>query len=122
MAHFARIDIHTNIVLQVHAVDNSNAQTELEGINFLLNVYRNKPWASEVYFVQTSYNSNIRYNFAGIGFTYDKKKNAFIPAKPYPSWTLNPLCFWEAPISFPADGKKYLWDEQLGNWIEASEI
>jgi hypothetical protein len=79
--------------------------------------------------VQTSYNTfggqhklggtPLRKNFAGIGFTYDKEKDAFIPPKPYASWVLNEdTCLWESPVACPDDGKDYSWDEATINWIK----
>lgn len=79
--------------------------------------------------VQTSYNTYggvhrnggtpLRKNFAGIGFSYDSVRDAFIPPKPFASWSLNEnTCIWEAPISMPTDGKVYRWDENQQNWIE----
>jgi hypothetical protein len=68
---------------------------------------------------RTSYNGNIRKNYAGIGFTYDPQRDAFIEPKPYPSWTLNEdTCQWNAPIPMPTDDKRYLWDEATTSWIE----
>lgn len=77
--------------------------------------------------IQTSYNTRggvhltggapLRKNFAGIGYSYDKQKDAFIPPRPFPSWTLNEQsCLWQAPVSYPSDGKNYTWDEQSKNW------
>jgi hypothetical protein len=69
--------------------------------------------------IQTSYNGNIRKNFAGIGYTYDSQRDAFIPPQPYPSWTLvEETCQWTAPVFYPTDGKMYQWDEATTNWIE----
>lgn len=60
----------------------------------------------------------LRKNYAGIGFTYDGGRNAFIPPRPFASWVLNEnTCLWEAPINYPDDGKSYRWDEEKGNWI-----
>ena len=81
--------------------------------------------------VQTSYNTRggvhlnggtpLRKNFAGIGFTYDSKKDAFIPPQPYPSWVLNSeSCLWDSPVPYPTDGKTYRWDESTTNWIEVT--
>jgi len=67
---------------------------------------------------RTSYNGNIRKNYAGIGFTYDKDRDAFIPPKPYASWVLDEsICRWDAPISMPTDDKMYTWNEETINWI-----
>tara|TARA_R100001440_G_scaffold75423_1_gene102629 strand:+ start:1037 stop:1384 length:348 start_codon:yes stop_codon:yes gene_type:complete len=79
--------------------------------------------------VQTSYNtyggvhSNggtpLRKNFAGIGFTYDADKDAFIEVRPYASWILNETtCLWECPVAYPTDGKNYEWDEDAKSWVE----
>lgn len=60
-----------------------------------------------------------RKNFAGIGYTYDEDRDAFIPPQPYPSWTLNEdTCLWEAPVAMPTDGKRYIWNEDTTNWTE----
>jgi hypothetical protein len=68
---------------------------------------------------RTSYNGNIRKNYAGIGFTYDAERDAFIPPKFYNSWVLNEAtCQWEAPIPYPTDGALYTWDEESTDWIE----
>ena len=67
--------------------------------------------------VQTSYNANFRKNYAGTGYTYDKVRDAFIPSKPYPSWTLvEATCQWEAPVAYPSDGESYVWNETDGTW------
>ena len=79
--------------------------------------------------IQTSYNTiggehtlggtPLRKNFAGIGFTYDYEKDAFIPPQPFMSWTLNEdTCTWEAPVTLPDDGKEYIWNENIINWTE----
>lgn len=62
-----------------------------------------------------------RKNYAGIGYTYDPVRDAFIPPKPYNSWLLNEdSCLWEAPIAYPTDGKQYTWDESTQNWTETT--
>jgi len=68
--------------------------------------------------VQTSYNGNIRKNFAGIGYSYDKDKDIFIEIQPYPSWSLDDNSDWQAPTSYPDDDKRYAWDESTTNWKE----
>jgi len=69
---------------------------------------------------RTSYNGRIRKNYAGIGYTYDEQRDAFIPPKPFASWVLNDACWWEAPIPMPTDGKVYGWDEDSQSWVEAN--
>jgi hypothetical protein len=82
--------------------------------------------------VQTSYNTEaglhklggtpLRKNYAGIGYTYDRERDAFIPPKPFTSWVLNEdTCMWEAPIAMPTDGKSYKWDKITNNWIEVTD-
>ena len=119
MAHFAKLD-NNNIVLEVHIVNN-NAINPLDeektGIEFLTewsNGYTN--WK------QTSYNSRIRKNYAGIGYTYDSVRDAFIPPKPFNSYILNEeTCSWNPPIEYPSDGKMYYWNEETIAWTEVEE-
>ena len=67
---------------------------------------------------RTSYNNNIRKNYAGIGYTYDAERDAFIPPKPFDSWVLNEeTCRWEAPTPYPEDGNDYTWDEETTSWV-----
>jgi hypothetical protein len=111
MAHFAKLG-KGNIVERVELVSNDIATTEQAGADFLNNLYKTRDvWK------QTSYNGNIRKNFAGIGFTYDQARDAFIPPKPFNSWTLNEdTCLWEAPVAYPNDGQKYKWNESTLTW------
>lgn len=67
---------------------------------------------------RTSYNNNIRKQYAGVGFTYDETADVFIAPKPYPSWSLDANYDWQAPIDYPADGKNYSWDEDAQAWVE----
>lgn len=65
----------------------------------------------------------FRKNYAGIGYTYDSILDAFIPPKPYASWTLNEdTCLWDAPVAYPDDGKRYTWDEATTNWVEVNNV
>jgi hypothetical protein len=67
--------------------------------------------------IQTSYNGNIRKNYAGIGYTYDSQRDAFIPPQPYPSWSLvEDTCLWEPPTPMPTDGSLYKWNETTQSW------
>ena len=117
MAHFAKLD-ETNNVIGVHVLNNeviTNAddnEQEQIGIDFLTQLHGGI-WK------QTSYNANIRKNYAGIGFIYDETRDAFIPPQPYNSWILNETtCRYEAPVPYPSDNKMYEWDEDIINWIE----
>jgi len=116
MAHFAKIE--DNLVTQVIVVDNSdildesNNESEALGIKICQDLLGGT-W------VQTSYNGNIRKNYAGIGYTYDSSRDAFIEPSPYPSWVLNETtCRYEAPIAYPSDGKDYRWNEETTSWVE----
>ena len=113
MAHFAKLGTG-NIVTAVHVVSNDVATTEQAGVDFLNDLYKTRDvWK------QTSYNKNIRKNYAGIGYTYDQTRDAFIPPKPLDSWILNEdTCLWEPPIAYPSDGKNYEWDETTKSWEE----
>ena len=104
MSHFAKID-NDNVVTEVIVSEQDFINSGVVGDSFR--------W------IQTSYNNNFRKNFAGIGGTYDKTRDAFIPVKPFPSWTLNETtCRWDAPVAYPDDGKTYLWNEATTNLIE----
>ena len=110
MAHFVKLD-ENNIVTHVSVVDNINAETEKQGIEYLKSIH-----GEYTIWVQTSYNAKIRKNFAGIGYFYDKQNDAFIAPKPFESWVLNSQYIWNPPIEYPNDGKKYTWNEDKKNW------
>lgn len=119
MAHFAEIGLN-NIVVQVIVVNNSECldqfgnESETIGAKFCHDLFGGV-W------LQTSYNGNIRKNYAGIGYTYDSTRDAFISPKPFASWTLNETtCRWEAPTPMPTDGKRYSWNEEQLTWAEVT--
>ena len=116
MAHFAELDA-TNTVLRVIVVNNDvttidGVEDEQRGIDFLDDLYpESGTW------VQTSYNSNARNRYAGIGFTYDDERDVFIPPTPFPSWVLNDDTLeWEAPS--PTTNVGYVWDEDTTAWVK----
>ena len=110
MSHFAKIE--NGIVTQVIVAEQDVIDSGLFGTGW----------------VQTSYNTHggqhpegrpLRKNYAGVGFTYDATRNAFIPPKLFASWVLNEnTCLWDAPIPCPDDGKEYIWDEPTTSWVE----
>lgn len=117
MAHFAKLD-DNNVVTQVVVVDNRDTadafgvEKEHIGAAFLERVLGGV-WK------QTSYNNKIRKNYAGIGFTFDAQRDAFIPPKPFDSWVLvEESCQWNPPVPYPDDGKPYTWDESNLQWVE----
>ena len=128
MASFAKIGLN-NKVISVHLVHNNElldangVEQEILGVEFLTNLHGWAVWK------QTSYNTfggihnngetPLRKNHAGIGYTYDEDRNAFIQPKPFNSWLLNETtCLWEAPSAMPDDGKKYEWNESTTSWDE----
>ncbi len=119
MAHFAKLE--NNVVTQVIVVsdkdtaDEHGVEKEDIGIAFCSNLLGGT-WK------QTSYNGRIRKNYAGVGYTYDEGRDAFIPPKPFASWVLNETtCHWRAPVDMPSDAsmdKRYSWDEATTSWKE----
>lgn len=124
MAHFAKLDAN-NVVIFVTVGRDEDREEELCARTG--DVYR-----------QTSYNTRggvhyqadgtpsadqskaFRKNYAGLGYTYDAGRDAFIPQKPYASWVLNETtCLWDAPVPMPTDGKRHTWDEATTSWVEA---
>jgi len=127
MARFAELDVFKKVI-RVLVLDDKDTQdkkgneVESVGAKYLNNGFGGT-W------VRTSYNTQggvhklggtpFRKNHAGIGYTYDEDKDAFIPQKPYNSWTLNETtCLWEAPSAYPDDGKDYKWNEETTSWDE----
>jgi hypothetical protein len=124
MAHFAQLD-ENNVVTQVIVVDNKDTsdangvEKESIGVAFCERLLGGT-WK------QTSYNANLRKNYAGIGYTYNASIDAFVPPKPYASWVLNETTAqWAAPVDMPEDAgtgdppKRYTWDEDNTQWVEA---
>jgi hypothetical protein len=116
MAHFAKVV--DGLVTQVIVAEPEFFQTFVD--------------SSPGEWIQTSYNTYggehklggtpLRKNYAGLGYTYDREKDAFIPPKPFASWLLNEdTCLWNAPVAMPNDGKMYTWDESTTNWVELPE-
>lgn len=116
MAHYAQID-ENNIVTQVIVIDNKDTadangvEKEYIGAAFCERLFGGT-WK------QTSYNGNIRKNYAGIGYSYQADIDAFVPPQPYASWTLNANAQWQAPVAMPTDGAMYSWDEATTSWIK----
>ena len=116
MAHFAQLN-EQNIVTQVIVVANeelldNGTESETKGIAFCQSLFGGE-WK------QTSYNGNIRKNYAGVGYTFDEGRNAFIPPQPYPSWTLvESTCNWIAPVAMPTEGGPFVWNEETQTWVE----
>ena len=112
MSHFAEID-KNNMVLRVIVAEQDFIDSGAVG--------------EPANWIQTSYNTHggvhrnggepLRKNYAGIGYSYDAIRDAFIPPRPFASWSLNEdTCLWQSPVPYPSDGKTYFWDEQNRNW------
>jgi hypothetical protein len=120
MAHFAELDAN-NVVLRVIVVDNKDTadangvEKEHIGAAFCERLFGGN-WK------QTSYNGNMRKNYAGIGHTYQADIDAFVPPKTFASWVLNDKAQWEAPVAMPTDDKRYSWDEQNQQWAEVENV
>jgi hypothetical protein len=123
MAHFAKIGLNGKVIEVLSVVnevlhDSNGVEQEVIGIDFLTKLTGWAIWK------QTSYNGKIRKNYAGIGYTYDEDRDAFIPKKPFNSWILNEdTCLWEAPVALPeltqeqiGNKNYYAWNEQILNW------
>jgi hypothetical protein len=126
MAHFVKLNAE-NYVIFVTVARNEDENREIEISQETGEIYK-----------RTSYNTRggihyqpdnntpsldqskaFRKNYAGIGYYYDSIRDAFIPPKPFPSWTLNEdTCLWQSPIPYPNDGKMYQWNEEIVNWEE----
>lgn len=120
MAHFAEIGLN-NTVLQVIVVhnnellDENGQEVEAKGIEFCRNLFGGT-W------LQTSYNGNFRKHYAGVGYTYNAVRDAFIPPQPYQSWTLDDDANWQPPVPMPipTDGERYSWNESTQAWESQS--
>jgi hypothetical protein len=113
MAHYAFLDENNIVTEVITGIDETELIEGLDTETWYGN-FRGQTCK------RTSYNGNIRKNYAGIGFIYDAAKDAFISAKPYPSWLLDDTtCQWQAPVAYPKDGKLYKWNEENGEWLEA---
>jgi hypothetical protein len=123
MAHWAELD-ENNIVTRVLVGDNNDPAGD-EGYQWLIDNLGGK-WVKTSYNTiagqHTSGGTPLRGNYAGIGYSYNEELDAFIPPKPFESWTLNTEKYnWDAPKAYPTDGKFYTWDEADQNWIEVTE-
>jgi len=121
MAHFAKLDANNVVIFVTVGRDEDNGKEDELSAR-----------TGDVY-KQTSYNTNggvhalggtpFRKNYAGLGYTYDAGRDAFIPPKPYASWVLNETtCLWDAPVAYPDDGKRYSWDEATTSWVEVEGV
>lgn len=118
MAHFAKLN-ENNVVIDVNVVRNEDIrdlpfpESEAAGVAFLTEWSGGYP-----HWKQTSYNNSFRKNYAGVGYTYDPARSAFIPPQPFSSWVLDEdTCLWGSPVPYPQDGLAYYWDETSHAWV-----
>lgn len=120
MAHYAFLDGNNIVTEVIVGVDEYITQTDLDGTDVGGSSEAWETWYGNLrgqLCKRTSYNGNIRKNYAGIGFSYDPDLNAFISPKPFNSWILNEdICRWEPPIAYPTDGKIHTWNENNLSW------
>lgn len=128
MAHFAKLD-ENNVVIFVTVGAEHDDGKEDELFQRTGDVYKQTSYNTRggVYYLPNSNDPGpdqtkaFRKNYAGLGYTYDAVRDAFIPPQPYPSWVLDEFsCLWNAPVPYPTDGKRYSWDEATQNWIEVT--
>jgi hypothetical protein len=126
MAHFAKLD-ENNIVIFVTVGSQSDDGKEDELFQRTGDVYKQTSYNTRggVYYTPNTNEPDpdqskaYRKNYAGLGYTYDAARDAFIPPKPYPSWILDEFsCLWNAPVPYPTDGNRYVWDEDTQSWVE----
>jgi hypothetical protein len=119
MAHYAQLD-ENNVVTQVIVIGNKDT-ADANGVE---KEYIGAAYCERLFggtWKQTSYNGNIRKNYAGIGYTYQADIDAFVAPKPYASWTLDANAQWQAPTPMPTDGtieNPYIWDESTQTWVQ----
>jgi hypothetical protein len=110
MAHYAFLDTDSIVTSVIVGIDEAEL---IEGLD-------PETWYGNFHgqvCKRTSYNGNIRKNYAGIGYSYDAERDAFIPPKPFDSWILDEeTCRWEAPVAYPTDGFTYIWNESETDW------
>lgn len=123
MAHYALINRHFTVVEVITGIDENETQVDLDGTvvggssQAWEAFYASRPWFEGLLCKRTSYNGNIRKRFAGIGYTYNDRLDAFIPPKPYPSWTLNDeTADWEPPVPKPESVGYFEWNEEQQRW------
>ena len=116
MAHYAFIDSNNIVVEVIVGIDETETVNGITGTAGWEQFYETQ--RPNLICRRTSYHGNIRKNYAGLGYTYDEQRDAFIPPQPFPSWTLNEqTCLWDPPVPYPDDGGMYEWDEDTQSWL-----
>lgn len=123
MAHYAFLDSNNVVVKVIVGVDENETQldngVEVGGSAEAWEAfYAAQPWHAGLTCKRTSYNNNIRKQYAGIGFTYDAAADVFVAPQPFPSWTLDENHDWQPPVAMPTDGEAYIWSEATQSWVQ----
>jgi hypothetical protein len=123
MAHYALINKEGIVVDVITGIDENETQVDLDGTvvggssEAWEAFYASRPWFEGLLCKRTSYNSNIRKRFAGVGYSYNDRLDAFVPPKPYPSWVLNDeIADWEPPVPKPDSAGYFEWNEGQQRW------
>jgi hypothetical protein len=122
MAHYALLDENNIVTAVITGVDENLTQIDLDGkevggsTEAWEEFYKTRPWFNAASCKRTSYNNNIRKQYAGIGYKYDKNADVFIAPQPFTSWTLDANYDWQPPKPKPAEGRCF-WNEELGDWV-----
>ena len=123
MANYAKVingDVIQVIVATQEVIDSGNFGEPSNWIQTSYNTHSNQYFDSETGEIGSG--TPLRKNYAGVGYTYDSVRDAFIPPQPYPSWILNEdTCQWDSPVPYPADDLMYSWDEDTTSWVETTE-
>lgn len=125
MAHYAFIDENNIVVKVIAGVDENEVQIDTDGTEVggsseaWEQFYENQPWHSGLTCKRTSYNGNIRKQYAGIGYTYDADADVFVRPQPFTNWVLDKNNDWQAPVPYPNDGFKYVWSPDKNAWVDA---
>ena len=123
MAHFAKVNngiVEQVIVAEPEFFNTFTDSSPGQWIQTSYNTHGGVHYNSETGEPSADQSKALRKNYAGIGYSYDSQRDAFIPPKPYASWTLNEdTCLWGAPVAYPTDGEDYIWDEDTTAWVLA---
>jgi len=126
MAYYALLDENNKVINVISGVDENIIQTDLDGTQVggsteaWEEFYATRPWLNAASCKRTSYNNNIRKQYAALDYTYNPTEDIFVAKQPYPSWLLDENFDWQAPTSKPEDGGCWIWNEPTLSWIDVS--
>jgi hypothetical protein len=124
MAHFAKVVngiVEEVMVAEQDFIDSGVVGDPSMWVQTSYNTRGGIHYSPETGEPSTDQSKALRKNYAGIGYTYDAERDAFVPPQPFPSWTIDEnTCLWDSPVPYPLDGKPYKWDESVLNWVEVT--